>query len=73
MVLLACLAASLSVLAYGNCRNGAEVMLWKLTGAGHGWPGAAATIRADLVGPATQVIEANTEIWRFFARFSLVR
>jgi len=26
-------------LVYGNCRDGVEVALWKLAGAGHGWPG----------------------------------
>jgi len=59
-------------LVYGNCRDGAEVTLWKLTGAGHGWPGAKSN-RETLLGPATKVIDANTEIWRFFSRFSLPR
>ncbi len=59
-------------LVYGNCRDGAEVALWKLTGAGHGWPGAVPRL-ASMLGPATQVVDANTEIWRFVARFSLPR
>jgi polyhydroxybutyrate depolymerase len=58
------------LLVYGHCRDGAEVELWKLTGAGHGWPGAKIT-REALLGPATGVIDANTEIWRFFSRFSV--
>jgi polyhydroxybutyrate depolymerase len=57
---------------YGNCRNGAEVALWKLSGAGHGWPGAEPKMEV-LLGPATKVIDANTEVWRFFSRFSLSR
>jgi polyhydroxybutyrate depolymerase len=57
-------------LVYGNCRDGAEVALWKLTGAGHGWPGAKPMLQA-LTGPPTNVIDANTEIWRFFSRFAL--
>jgi len=60
------------LLVYGHCRDGAEVALWKLTGAGHGWPGAK-TAHKKLLGPATNVIDANTEIWRFFSRFSLPR
>jgi len=60
------------LLVYGNCRDGAEVALWKLTGAGHGWPGAAPRLES-LLGPSTQVIDANTEIWRFFSRFRLHR
>lgn len=57
-------------LVYEHCRNDAEVMLWKLTGAGHGWPGGKSN-REALVGPATQVIDANYEIWKFVSRFSL--
>jgi poly(3-hydroxybutyrate) depolymerase len=52
-------------LVYGNCRDGVEVVLWKLTGA--------VSNREALVGPATQVIDANTEIWRFFCRYALPR
>ena len=55
---------------YRKCRDGAEVALWKLTGAGHGWPGAAQTFEG-LLGPATRVIDANREIWRFLSRFRL--
>jgi polyhydroxybutyrate depolymerase len=60
------------LLVYGHCRDGAEVALWKLTGAGHGWPGGTAAFE-KLLGPATRVIDANTEIWRFLSRFSLPR
>jgi len=28
------------LLDYAPCTSGADVQLWKLTGAGHGWPGA---------------------------------
>jgi len=55
---------------YSNCQDGAEVVLFKLTGAGHGWPGGVPMLEG-LVGPATQVIDANTEIWRFFSRHTL--
>jgi polyhydroxybutyrate depolymerase len=57
-------------LVHEHCRDGAEVALWKLTGAGHGWPGAPPA-REALIGPATTVIDANTEIWRFVSRFAL--
>jgi polyhydroxybutyrate depolymerase len=57
-------------LVYSHCRDGVEVVLWKLTGAGHGWPGAQSN-REALIGPSTQVIDANTEIWRFFSRYAL--
>jgi polyhydroxybutyrate depolymerase len=56
-------------LTWGPCRDGVEVVLWRLTGAGHVWPGAEALL-PKMLGPATSVLDANEEIWRFFARFS---
>jgi len=54
---------------YGPCRAGTEVVLWKLTGAGHVWPGGRQNFLRLLLGPSTTVINANDEIWAFFARF----
>jgi polyhydroxybutyrate depolymerase len=58
------------LLVYGHCRQGAEVAHWQLTGAGHGWPGGKPVLE-KLTGPATTVIDANAELWRFFSRFKL--
>jgi polyhydroxybutyrate depolymerase len=55
---------------YAPCRDGAEVVLWKLTGAGHVWPGGVQDYLPLLLGTGTTVIDANTEMWRFFRRFS---
>lgn len=56
-------------LRYGGCRDGAAVVLWKLTGAGHAWPGGrSARARAEA---ATRVIDANAEVWKFFSQFAL--
>jgi polyhydroxybutyrate depolymerase len=55
--------------AYRPCRNGTEVVLWKLTGAGHVWPGGVQDYLPWLLGPGTTVIDANSEMWRFFSRF----
>ena len=56
---------------YGRCRDGAEVVQWKLTGAGHVWPGSPPFKRQSFLGlgPATDLIDANTEMWAFFSRF----
>lgn len=54
---------------YAPCRNGSEVVLWKLTGAGHVWPGGVMNYLPALLGPGTSVIDANAEMWRFFRRF----
>jgi len=60
---------------YGPCRDGAEVVLWKLTGAGHVWPGGAGDYLArmlgsqKILGPPTDVIDANTRIWQFVSPY----
>jgi polyhydroxybutyrate depolymerase len=56
---------------YGPCADGTEYVIWKLTGAGHTWPGAPPQSWQEYVGPATDVIDANEVIWQFFQRFRL--
>jgi polyhydroxybutyrate depolymerase len=56
--------------AWGPCAGGTEVVLWKLTGSGHVWPGAARDYPLVL-GQGTWVIRANEEMWKFFRDFSL--
>jgi polyhydroxybutyrate depolymerase len=56
---------------YTGCRDGTEVALWQLTGAGHVWPGGELDFLPRLLGPGTDVIDANEEIWRFFRRYHL--
>ena len=56
---------------YANCRDGAEVILWKLSGAGHVWPGGKQKFMERLLGPSTDIIDADAEMWSFFKRFSL--
>src|SRR5262249_25861175 len=57
-------------LVYGPCQNGIEVILWKLTGAGHVWPGPGPKYPEWLLGKPTRVINASEEMWQFFKRFS---
>jgi polyhydroxybutyrate depolymerase len=57
--------------AFPNCRDNAEVALWKLTGAGHVWPGGKQKVLERILGPSTAIIDANMEMWQFFRRFSL--
>ncbi len=44
----------------------ATVVHLRLSGAGHGWPGVTVG-RESVVGPATDVVEASEELWRFAA------
>jgi polyhydroxybutyrate depolymerase len=51
---------------YGPGRDGSEVVLFRLTGAGHVWPGSPVAL-PRLLGRPTTLIDANEEMWRFFA------
>jgi len=51
------------LLAWDACT---PVAHWRLEGPGHGWPGAtSAGLREAVIGPATTVIDAAAETWRF--------
>jgi polyhydroxybutyrate depolymerase len=54
---------------YRPCRQGSEVVLWQLSGAGHVWPGGVRDYNPQLLGTGTAVIDANAEIWKFVSRF----
>lgn len=58
-----------TLFAYPDCR--AEMLLWKLSGAGHVWPGGEQDYLPRLLGPGTAVIDANEEMWKFFSRHRL--
>jgi poly(3-hydroxybutyrate) depolymerase len=55
-------------LVWGECAEDVEVGLWRLTGAGHVWPGSPAGLPV-LLGADTEVLDANQVIWRFVSRF----
>jgi polyhydroxybutyrate depolymerase len=57
-------------LVFAPCTSGAEVVLWRLTGAGHGWPGGQAQLPERIVGPDSDVIDVAAEMWLFFAAHS---
>ena len=60
-------------LSYAPCRAGAEVVLWKLAGPGHVWPGGRRDFMPLLLGTSSAVIDANGELWQFFSRFRRAR
>jgi polyhydroxybutyrate depolymerase len=55
---------------WGPCADGAEVVLWRLRGSGHVWPGSPSSFRTLFIGPATSVIDVREEMWSFFRRFT---
>lgn len=54
-----------TLLEWEGCAARARVAHWKLTGAGHGWPGTAPRSREEIIGPPTRLINAAEELWRF--------
>ncbi len=53
---------------YTPCAGAAEIEIWKLTGAGHVWPGA--TPHSErLLGRPTSLLDANDLAWNFLSRF----
>jgi polyhydroxybutyrate depolymerase len=58
---------------WAGCPDNAEVALWRLTGAGHGWPGSTSPLPEVWMGPDTDVLDAAEEGWRFLRRFSRAR
>jgi polyhydroxybutyrate depolymerase len=53
---------------YAPCKSGAPVVLWKLTGSGHVWPGSDPKVQR-ILGKPTHLINANEEMWAFFRKF----
>ena len=61
-----------TLMVWRNCRGGAEVAHWKLTGSGHGWPGESPPPGGEAIaGPQTRLIRAADEVWGFVSRFRL--
>jgi len=54
-------------IAYRSCRSGAEVMLYRIEGGGHTWPGGRQYLRERVIGRTSRDIDASDEIWRFFS------
>jgi polyhydroxybutyrate depolymerase len=64
-------SSEVTLVAYG-CPKGAEVELYRITGAGHTWPGSAAMVPlAPVLGKTTTSIDATGLIWAFFSRHAL--
>ncbi|SRR5579885_206217 len=58
---------------WAPCRDGTQIVLWKLTGAGHVWPGGIQAHFERVLGRSTDLIEANELMWQFFSRYRLPR
>ena len=56
-------------MSYGPGRDGAEVVLYKIEGGGHTWPGRQP--RLFFLGRSTKIISANDLMWEFFLRHAM--
>lgn len=59
-------SADVAVSTYGNCADGASVVLYTISGGGHAWPGGK-PLWFPFVGPQTDAIDATATLWAFFA------
>jgi polyhydroxybutyrate depolymerase len=57
------------LISWPNCA--APLLHWRLTGAGHVWPGTQREAVPALSGEKTAIIDANAEIWNFFKQHAL--
>lgn len=51
---------------YEGCRDGAEVLLYRVLGGGHTWPGGWQYLRPWVVGKTSHDWDASETIWKFF-------
>lgn len=67
---------------YLDCHNQADILLYKIEGGGHGWPGGRVMRRfnegnfanqyyEDLVGKTTEELNASEVIWQFLQQYTL--
>jgi polyhydroxybutyrate depolymerase len=59
------MGASVRRLAYGNCAEHADVVLYSIEGGGHSWPGGR-PLPESMVGRTTGEINASKVMWEFF-------
>lgn len=58
--------STITVYYYGLCNDATEVTLYTINGGAHTWPGA-----QIIIGVTNQDINASSEIWNFFRKYSL--
>jgi polyhydroxybutyrate depolymerase len=56
--------------AYGQCTDGADVVLYEIKGGGHTWPGGYQYLPEFLIGKTNRDLDASKTIWNFFKRYT---
>jgi polyhydroxybutyrate depolymerase len=57
-------------IAYLNGREGSEVILYRIEGGGHAWPGGYQYLPVRFIGRGSSQMDAGGAIWEFFERHS---
>jgi polyhydroxybutyrate depolymerase len=57
--------------AFYRCADRAWVVLYRVVGGGHTWPGSRAFIPLPGLGPVTFEIDADAIMWSFFRHYRL--
>ena len=65
-------AADVTRFEYTNCADDAAVVLYRVQGGGHDWPGGK-PLPEWLVGPTSRNIDATSQMWAFFREHRLAR
>ena len=52
--------------AYDQCINGADVVLYEVSGGGHTWPGGYQYLPELFIGKTNHDLDATRAIWNFF-------
>lgn len=53
-------------IAYTGCQRGSEVVLYRIQGGGHTWPGGVQYLPKRVIGNLSQDVDATEIIWMFF-------
>ncbi|MBX2821871.1 MAG: dienelactone hydrolase family protein [Rhodothermaceae bacterium] len=54
---------------YSGCHSDVKVILYKVNGGGHTWPGGRQSKKEDRFGRMSRDLDGGREIWRFFEAF----
>ena len=65
-------AADVTRIEYPGCADGADVVLFRIQGGGHTWPGGE-PLPKWFVGPTSNGVDATRQMWEFFREHPLAR
>ena len=59
-------------ITYNGCSSGGGMVLYRIDGGGHTWPGSEFSKNiAAIAGPTTDTVSANEVMWAFFRQHRL--